>query len=131
MYVIKSRADLPSRIQFAGAVALSNCPGSPRLQFLAGRPEAMFASPPDMVPSPGDAVEDILDRMRDAGFTTDDTVVLLAAHSVASQSTIDYSVVGMPMDSTPERFDNQIYLEVTFCSPYLPLLLTDNHFLME
>ena len=131
MYVIKSRADLPSRIQFAGAVALSNCPGSPRLQFLAGRPEAMFASPPDMVPSPGDAVEDILDRMRDAGFTTDDTVVLLAAHSVASQSTIDYSVVGMPMDSTPERFDNQIYLEVAFLFFIPAAFVNGQPFLME
>lgn len=74
-----------------------------------------------MVPSPAAAVVDILARMHDAGFTAEDTVVLLAAHSVASQRTIDYSVVGMSLDSTPERFDSQFYLEVNFCLPYKSL----------
>ena len=31
-------------VQFAGAVGLSNCPGAPRLEFLAGRPNAVFAA---------------------------------------------------------------------------------------
>jgi manganese peroxidase len=100
-------------IQFAGAVALSNCPGSPRLQFLAGRPEAQSASPPHLVPPPNGSVDSILSRMADAGFTTDDTVALLAAHSVGRQEVTDLTVPGMPLDSTPERFDGQFYLEVS------------------
>ena len=100
-------------IQFAGAVALSNCPGSPRLQFLAGRPEAESASPPYLVPSPADSAPKILSRMADAGFTADDTVVLLAAHSVGRQEAIDLTVSGMPFDSTPGRFDSQFFLEVS------------------
>ena len=82
-----------------------------------------------MVPSPAAAVEDILARMRDAGFTADDTVVLLAAHSVATQRTIDYSVVGMPLDSTPERFDNQFYLEVISCFACQPTIVNIQSFL--
>lgn len=100
-------------IQFAGAVALTNCPGAPRLQFLAGRPDAKFPSPPLLVPSPAGPVENILARMDDAGFTPDDTVALLAAHSLARQKNVDYSVVGLPLDSTPGIFDSQIYLEVS------------------
>lgn len=64
------------------------------------------------MPSPADSTESILARMADAGFTADDTVVLLAAHSVGRQEIVDTSVEGMPLDSTPERFDSQFYLEV-------------------
>ncbi|KAF8531615.1 heme peroxidase, partial [Gautieria morchelliformis] len=50
-------------IQFAGAVALSNCPGAPRLQFLAGRPNATAPAPDGLQPTPGDSVDKILARM--------------------------------------------------------------------
>lgn len=39
-------------IQFAGAVGVSNCPGAPRLQFFAGRPDPTAASPDLLVPEP-------------------------------------------------------------------------------
>jgi hypothetical protein len=39
-------------IQFAGAVAVSNCPGAPRLNFFLGRPPAKAASPDLLVPEP-------------------------------------------------------------------------------
>ena len=119
MYVLTERSFayylmfLGPSIQFAGAVALSNCPGSPRLQFLAGRPEAQSASPPNLVPPPSGSVDSILSRMADAGFTADDTVALLAAHSVGRQEVTDLTVPGMPLDSTPGRFDGQFYLEVS------------------
>ncbi|PCH40117.1 class II peroxidase [Wolfiporia cocos MD-104 SS10] len=99
-------------IQFAGAVALSNCPGSPRLAFHFGRPQAIAPSPPNLVPSPSDSAEQLLARMEDAGFTADDTVALLAAHSLAVQRTIDPSIPGTPLDSTPGEFDAQFYLEM-------------------
>jgi cytochrome c peroxidase len=50
--------------------------------------------------------------MADAGFTADDTIALLAAHSVGRQTQVDFTVSEIPMDSTPGRFDSQFYLEV-------------------
>lgn len=50
--------------------------------------------------------------MADAGFTAQDTVALLAAHSVARQRTIDPSVPDVPFDSTPGKFDTKFYAEV-------------------
>ncbi|KZT12083.1 class II peroxidase [Laetiporus sulphureus 93-53] len=116
VYVLRSLADdhgvsYGDIIQFAGAVALSNCPGSPRLAFYAGRAEAIAPSPPKLAPFPTDSAETILSRMADAGFTAEDTVALMAAHSVAVQKIIDPSAVGAPLDSTPEAFDSQFYLE--------------------
>jgi len=98
-------------IQFAGALALSNCPGSPRLAFWAGRSDAIGPSPPNLVPSPTDWVGKILARMADAGFTAEDTVALMAAHSIGAQKTIDPSIPNTPFDSTPGIFDSQFYLE--------------------
>ncbi|KAH9950569.1 heme peroxidase [Amylocystis lapponica] len=97
-------------IQFVGAVALSNCPGSPRLAFHAGRPPPAAAAPP-LIPAPTDSVEKILWRMADAGFDADETVALLAAHSLAVQKTVDPSIPFTPLDTTPGTFDTQFYLE--------------------
>ncbi|OBZ71299.1 Versatile peroxidase VPL1 [Grifola frondosa] len=58
-------------IQFAGAVGFSNCPGSPRLAFYAGRPDAAAPAPPNLFPSPMDSAQKILTRMADAGFSAE------------------------------------------------------------
>jgi cytochrome c peroxidase len=39
-------------IQFAGAVGVSNCPGAPRLDFFAGRPNPVAPSPDLLIPEP-------------------------------------------------------------------------------
>ena len=39
-------------IAFAGAVAVSNCPGAPEMQFFLGRPPAKQAAPDGLVPEP-------------------------------------------------------------------------------
>ncbi|PAV18407.1 manganese peroxidase 2 [Pyrrhoderma noxium] len=75
-------------IQFAGAVGVSNCPGAPRLEFLAGRPNATFPTDVGAVPLPEDPVEKIKARMTDAGLTLQDIVNLLASHSVARSDTL-------------------------------------------
>ena len=100
------------RIQFAGAVGLSNCPGSPRLPFYVGRSAPIAPAPPGLTPSPTDDADTVLARMADAGFTAQDTVALLAAHSIARQKTIDPSVPGASLDSTPGKFDTKFYSEV-------------------
>ncbi|TDL19682.1 manganese peroxidase 3 [Rickenella mellea] len=99
-------------IQFAGAVGVSNCPGAPRLQFLAGRPNATVAASDGTVPAPEDSVDKILARMADAGFTPAELIHLLASHTVARSDHIDRTIQHVPFDTTPFTFDTQIFLEV-------------------
>jgi manganese peroxidase len=100
-------------IQFAGAVGISNCPGAPRLQFLAGRPNATAPAIDGLIPSPGDSVDKILARMADGGgFTPDEVIALLASHTIARADSIDPTLTKAPFDTTPFTFDTQIFLEV-------------------
>lgn len=99
-------------IQFAGAVGVSNCPGAPRLQFLAGRPNATNPAADGLVPGPQDSADKILARMADAGFSPADMVYLLASHSVARADHVDPTIQDVPFDSTPFIFDSQFFLEV-------------------
>ena len=39
-------------IQFAGAVAITNCPGAPPLNAFLGRPDAKQPAPDGLVPEP-------------------------------------------------------------------------------
>jgi len=100
-------------VQFAGAVALSNCPGAPRLEFLAGRPNKTIAAIEGLIPEPQDDVTTILERFDDAGgFTPFEVVSLLASHSVARADKVDATIDAAPFDSTPFTFDTQVFLEV-------------------
>ncbi|KAL5507601.1 GP1_6 [Sanghuangporus vaninii] len=99
-------------IQFAGAVGTTNCPGAPRLEFLAGRPNATFPASDNTVPLPQSDVTTILDRMEDAGFTAAEVIHLLASHSVARSDTLVPGHEAVPFDSTPFTFDTQVFLEV-------------------
>nr|AAU82082.1 putative peroxidase [Phanerodontia chrysosporium]AAU82083.1 putative peroxidase [Phanerodontia chrysosporium] len=98
-------------IQFASAVGLSNCEGAPRLTFLAGRPNASRAADDGLVPAPWHSADTLSARMADAGFAPHELVALLAGHSVATQQTVDASVAGTPLDSTPRTFDNAFFVE--------------------
>ncbi|KLO09934.1 manganese peroxidase 1 [Schizopora paradoxa] len=98
-------------IQFAGAVAVSNCPGAPRLQFMAGRPNATVPAALGLVPKPEDPVDMIFSRMADAGFTPTDLVNLLVSHTVARSDTLIDNRQAVPFDSTPFTFDTQFFLE--------------------
>lgn len=105
-----SAADL---IQFAGAVAVSNCPGAPQLQFLAGRKDATAPAIDGLVPEPQDDVTSILARFADAGnFSPFEVVSLLASHSVARADKVDATLDAAPFDTTPFTFDTQVFLEV-------------------
>nr|AAD45724.1 manganese-dependent peroxidase precursor [Gelatoporia subvermispora] len=100
-------------IQFAGTVALSNCPGAPQLEFLAGRPNATAPAVDGLIPEPQDNVTHILERFADAGgFTPFEVVSLLASHTVARADKVDLTIDAAPFDSTPFTFDTQIFLEV-------------------
>ncbi|KAJ7610048.1 manganese peroxidase [Mycena polygramma] len=100
-------------VQFAGAVGLSNCPGAPQLEFMAGRPNTTIAAVDGLIPEPQDNVTKILERFDDAGgFTPKEVVALLAAHTVARADKVDATVGAAPFDSTPFTFDTQVFLEV-------------------
>nr|Q70LM3.1 RecName: Full=Manganese peroxidase 2; Short=MnP2; AltName: Full=Manganese peroxidase isozyme 2; Flags: Precursor [Phlebia radiata]CAD92854.1 manganese peroxidase precursor [Phlebia radiata] len=100
-------------VQFAGAVAISNCPGAPQLEFLAGRPNATAPAIDGLIPEPQDDVTKILARFKDAGnFSPAEVVALLASHSIARADHVDPTLDAAPFDSTPFDFDTQIFLEV-------------------
>ncbi|KAI5118589.1 hypothetical protein M0805_008679 [Coniferiporia weirii] len=99
-------------IQFAGAVGITNCPGAPRLQFLAGRPNATFPASDNTVPLPQSDVDTILERMEDGGFSSTELIHLLASHTIARSDTLVPGHQAVPFDSTPFTFDTQVFLEV-------------------
>ncbi|KAI0681745.1 fungal versatile peroxidase from pleurotus Eryngii [Earliella scabrosa] len=109
---IKHGVSFGDFIQFAGAVGVANCQGGPQLQFMAGRSNDSQPAPAGLVPAPEDPIDDILARMADAGFSANEVVDLLASHSVAAQDTIDPTIAGQPLDSTPSAFDAQFFVEV-------------------
>ncbi|EJD00764.1 manganese peroxidase 2 [Fomitiporia mediterranea MF3/22] len=99
-------------IQFAGALGITNCPGAPQLEFLAGRPNATFPAQQGTVPLPQSPVDTILERMEDAGFSDAETIHLLVSHTIARSDTLVPGHEAVPFDSTPFTFDPQIFLEV-------------------
>ena len=99
-------------IQFGAAVGITNCPGAPRLQFLAGRPNATIAASIGTVPEPQDNVTSILARMADGGFSPAELIHLLASHTIARSDHVDPTIQAVPFDTTPFTFDTQIFLEV-------------------
>ncbi|KAF8511931.1 manganese peroxidase MnP4 [Gautieria morchelliformis] len=102
-----------SLIQFAAAVAMRNCPGAPKLEFMAGRPNATAPAPDGLIPEPQDSVDKIFARMKDGGnFSPDEVVALLASHSIARSEHVDPSIEAVPFDSTPFTFNTQIFIEV-------------------
>lgn len=118
-------------VQFAGTVALSNCPvsqhlsicispcptdaltrqGAPRLEFLAGRPNATRPAIDGLIPLPEQDVTTILQRFADAGgFSPFEVVSLLASHSIARADKVDLSIDAAPFDSVRSFFIHSIHL---------------------
>lgn len=109
-------------IQFAAAVAVAQCPGAPRLQFLAGRPNATIPAVDGLVPNPNQEIPIIKARMLDLGFTPEQTVSLLTSHTMAAQDKQNPDVHGSPFDSTPGDFDGQFFLDTLLHSPVSGIL---------
>ncbi|KAH8116590.1 manganese peroxidase 3 [Phellopilus nigrolimitatus] len=107
-------------IQFAAAVGLTNCPGAPQLQFLAGRPNATIPADDGTVPQPQDSVDSILARFADVGISSDEVIHLLASHTVARSDTLVAGHTAVPFDSTPFTFDTQIFLEMLLAGTAVP-----------
>ncbi|EKM51597.1 uncharacterized protein PHACADRAFT_212237 [Phanerochaete carnosa HHB-10118-sp] len=108
-------------IAFAGAVAMSNCPGAPQMNFFTGRAPATQAAPDGLVPEPFDSVDKIIARVDDAGqFDELELVWMLSAHSVAASNDIDPTIEGLPFDSTPGIFDSQFFVETQLVGTGFP-----------
>ncbi|KAJ7927044.1 manganese peroxidase isozyme precursor, partial [Mycena leptocephala] len=107
-------------IQFAGAVGITNCPGAPSLEFLAGRFNFSIAAPDGLVPEPADSVDKIIARFADAGFSANEIVDLLVSHTVAAQDDVDPTIHGSPLDSTPGQFDSQFFIETLLTGTGFP-----------
>ncbi|CAL1697138.1 unnamed protein product [Somion occarium] len=110
-FAVKHSVSFGDFIHFAGAVGVSNCMGGPRLQFLAGRANISRPAPDYMIPAPFHSADQIFARMEDAGFSPEEVAQLMAAHSVGAQHLIDPTVNNAPLDSTPEDFDAQFFVE--------------------
>ena len=110
--VTKINTLLLDLIQFAGAVGTTNCPGAPKLEFLAGRANATAPASDGTVPEPQDSADSILSRMADAGISNAEVIHLLASHSIARSDVLVTGHTAVPFDTTPFTFDPQIFLEV-------------------
>ena len=68
----------------------------------------------------------IFARMSDAGLSPNDTVNLLASHSVARSDKLVVNltdgspITGVPFDTTPFTFDTQFFLEVLLAGDSVP-----------
>ncbi|KAJ7598760.1 heme peroxidase [Mycena floridula] len=119
-FAIAHKVSFGDFIQFAGAVAVSNCPGAPQLEFLAGRLNISLPSPIGLVPEPQDSVSTILARMGDAGFSSNEVVAILASHTMAAADHVSPDIPGTPFDSTPGTFDSQFFLETLLTGTLVP-----------
>ncbi|KAF8522048.1 substrate-free manganese peroxidase [Gautieria morchelliformis] len=100
-------------IQFGAAAAITNCPGAPQLEFLAGRPNATAPAIDGLIPEPQDSVDSIFARMEDGGnFSPPEVVALLTSHTIARSDHVVPSSQQVPFDTTPFTFDSQIFVEV-------------------
>lgn len=107
-------------IQFAGTVALSNCPGAPQLEFLAGRPNAKAPAIDGLIPEPQDSVTSILARMADGGgFSPFEVISLLASHSIARADKVDLNIDAAPFDTV------SLYYKLVWL-PMLTVAITDS-----
>ncbi|EJD07928.1 manganese peroxidase [Fomitiporia mediterranea MF3/22] len=104
-------------IQFAGMLGITNCPGTPRVQFFAGRPDPVAAAPDGLVNLPTDDVDTILARFNDAGFSADELVALLSSHSIAGADTFVGDGGGDPFDSTAHVYDSQFFVDTRLHNP--------------
>ncbi|KAH9935221.1 manganese peroxidase [Epithele typhae] len=98
-------------IQFAGAVGVGNCKGGPQLLFFSGRKNDSKPAPAGLIPQATDSVDTIINRVGDIGFSALQLVWMLISHTVGTQNTVDPTIAGSPLDSTPYDFDAQFFVE--------------------
>jgi hypothetical protein len=122
-----------------------------------GRPEATEASIDGLVPGesvpmvhtiliylmhhpePQDSVDSILARFADAGFDSDEVVVLLASHSIAAADHVDETIPGSPSILPPvsstlsssSRFSSEVLLSPGMSSFFYSSTWKSSNFVLE
>ncbi|RKO88598.1 heme peroxidase, partial [Blyttiomyces helicus] len=104
-------------IQLAAAAAITFCFPGPSVPFFIGRKDATSANPAGRLPDVYDSVTDILQNMADKGFTPEETVALMGAHSAGRQRFLDPSTSELPLDTTWDELDHQFYIDTLAPSP--------------
>lgn len=79
--------------------------GGPAIGFLAGRQDSSTANPAGQMPDQNDPAEKIIGDFQAKGFSPNELVALLGAHTVAKNR------AGRPLDTTDARWDNVFYSE--------------------
>ncbi|KAK7943907.1 peroxidase [Apiospora aurea] len=93
-------------IQLAGALSI-RAAGGPSIGFLAGRQDSSTANPAGQMPDQNDPADKVIGAFRAKGFSPNELVALLGAHTVAKNR------AGQALDASDSRFDNVFYSETT------------------
>ncbi|KAJ3147434.1 hypothetical protein HDU86_007984 [Geranomyces michiganensis] len=104
-------------IQLAAAYSIQLCTPGPLLTFKVGRADAVAENPSSRIPSPTDSAETLLARFADMGFTPEEFIALLGAHSTAKNRYTNITAFGVSLDSTVNNFDNQYYRDMLAPAP--------------
>ncbi|KAK6850640.1 class II peroxidase [Apiospora arundinis] len=91
-------------IQLAGALSI-RAAGGPNIGFYAGRQDSSTANPAGQMPGQNDPADKIIGDFRAKGFSPNELVALLGAHTVAKNR------AGQALDTTDARWDNVFYSE--------------------
>ncbi|ROV92813.1 hypothetical protein VPNG_09116 [Cytospora leucostoma] len=94
-------------INFAAAIATKVCPGGPYIPFYIGRPDNAFEATRGQIPPPTLNSTDMIEIFAERGFSPDELVALVGAHSVGK------TLRSVPLDSTPEMLDSRIFYSQT------------------
>ena len=81
-------------IQFAAALSLSVCPGAPKVNFSIGRPAPLGPAPEFVIPLPTNTTDELIASFGAIGFSSDELVALLAAHTAGGANDFSPPVVG-------------------------------------
>jgi len=102
-------------IQLAATLAISVCPGSPRaIPFFMGRKDFNgTANPTGLLSQQTDSVAKMVARFADMGFTSDQMVALIGAHTIGRQGFTDPSLPGASFDSTNNIWDSTFFTETS------------------
>ena len=81
-------------IQFAAALSLTVCPGAPKVNFSIGRPAPLAPAPQFVIPLPTNTTDELIASFAAVGFSSDELVALLAAHTAAGANDFSPPLVG-------------------------------------
>lgn len=116
-----SVADL---INLAGAIGNKACPGGPYTPFYIGRKDNATAPPLGQVPAPTFDAQTMIKIWGARGFTSDELVALVGAHSAGKNRT------GVPFDTSVGELDSWTYYSETR-DLYAPATLPSDFFLSQ